>query len=160
MSGAVAALVLVGAIGAACNGGVLFAFSAFVMPALQRLPTAQGVAAMQSINVTAVRAPFMLVFGGTALVCVALIVVALRALGEPYAPWLIAGAVLYLLGVVGLTIAFHVPRNDALATLAPDAPGTAAAWAAYLSEWTGANHVRAAAGLLAGAALGIAVRVG
>jgi uncharacterized membrane protein len=90
---------------------------------------------MQSINVTAVRAPFMLVFGGTALVCRALIVVA-------------------------LTIAFHVPRNDTLGALAPDAPGTAAAWATYLSEWTGANHVRAAAGLLSAAALGIAVTVG
>ena len=80
---------IVAAVGAGCNGGVLFAFSAFVMPALQRLPTAQGVAAMQSINVTAVRPPFMLVFGGTALVCLALIVVALRTLDEAYAPWLI-----------------------------------------------------------------------
>lgn len=61
--------------------------------------------------------------------------------------------------VAGLTIAFHVPRNDSLATLAPDAPGAAAARAAYLSEWAGANHVRAAAGLLSAAALGIAVRV-
>ena len=65
---------------------MLFAFSSFVMPALRRLPPAQGVAAMQSINVTAVRPPFMLVFGGTAVLSVALIVVALRALDEPYAP--------------------------------------------------------------------------
>jgi uncharacterized membrane protein len=156
----VSMLVLAGAVGAACNGGVLFAFSAFVMPALQRLPTAQGVAAMQSINVTAVRAPFMLVFGGTALVCLALIVVALRALDERCVPWLVGGAVLYLVGVVGLTIAFHVPRNESLAALGPDAPRTAAAWATYLSEWTGANHVRAAAGLLSAGALGIALRVG
>ena len=56
MSTAVAALVIVTAVGAACTGGVLFAFSSFVMPALRRLPPAQGVAAMQSINVTAVRA--------------------------------------------------------------------------------------------------------
>ena len=57
-------------------------------------------------------------------------------------------------------MAYHVPRNDALATLVPDAPETAAAWARYAAEWTSANHVRAAAGLLAAAALGIAVRIG
>jgi uncharacterized membrane protein len=32
-------------------GGIFFAFSAFVMKALDRLPPAQGIAAMQSINV-------------------------------------------------------------------------------------------------------------
>jgi len=159
MSGAVVALVLVAAAGAACNGGAFYAFSSFVMPALERLPSAQGVAAMQAINITAVRAPFMLAFAGTAALSAAVIVVALRALDEPYAPWLIAGALLYLVGVFGLTMAFHVPRNDALAALAPDAPGTAQAWATYLSEWTAANHVRAAAGLLAAGALAIAVKV-
>jgi uncharacterized membrane protein len=159
MSGAVAALVLAGAVGAACNGGVLFGFSAFVMPALQRLPVAQAVAAMQSINVTAVRAPFMVVFAGTAVLSVAIVVVAVGALGEAYAPWLLGGALLYLVGVFGLTIGFHVPRNDALAALAPDAAGTGDAWRTYVSEWTAANHVRAASGLLAAAALGIALRM-
>ncbi len=159
MSGAVAALVLAGAVGAACNGGALFAFSAFVMPALQRLPAAQGIAAMQSINVMAVRAPFMVVFGGTAVVSAAIVVVGVRALGESYAPWLIGGALLYLLGVFGLTVGFHVPRNDALAALAPEAAGTADGWRTYVSAWTAANHVRAGVALLAAAALGIAVRV-
>ena len=159
MSGAVAALVLAGAVGAACSGGALYAFSAFVMPALARLAPGEGVAAMQSINVTAVRAPFMLVFAGTAVVSVAILVVAVRALGESYAPWLLGGALLYLVGVFGLTMGFHVPRNDALAALAPDAAGTAGAWRTYVSEWTTANHIRAGAGLLAAAALGIALRV-
>ena len=160
MSGAVAALVIVAAVGAACTGGALFAFSSFVMPALRRLPAAQGVAAMQSTNVTAVRPPFMLPFAGTAVLSIALIVVALTSLDESYAPWLIVGAVLYLVGVFGLTMAYHVPRNDALAGLAPDAPETAVAWGRYVSEWTTANHVRSAAGLLAAAALALALRVG
>ena len=160
MSTAVAALVIVTAVGAGCTGGVLFAFSSFVMPALRRLPAAQGVAAMQSTNVTAVRPPFMLPFAGTAVLSIALIVVALTSLDESYAPWLIVGAVLYLVGVFGLTMAYHVPRNDALAGLAPDAPETAVAWGRYVSEWTTANHVRSAAGLLAAAALALALRVG
>jgi uncharacterized membrane protein len=159
MSTGVTALVIVAAVGAGCTGGVLFAFSSFVMPALRRLPAAQGVTAMQSVNVTAVRPPFMLPFAGTAVLSVALIVVALAALDESYALWLIVAAVLYLAGVFGLTMAYHVPRNDALDTLVPDAPETAAAWGRYLAEWTTANHVRSAAGLLAAAALGIALTV-
>jgi uncharacterized membrane protein len=159
MSTAAAALVIATAVGAGCTGGALFAFSSFVMPALRRLPPAQGAAAMQSINITAVRPPFMLAFGGTAALSVALVVVAAMALDEAYAPWLIVAAVLYLVGVLGLTMAYHVPRNDALAALVPDAPETTAAWARYAAEWTTANHVRAAADLLATAALGIALRV-
>ena len=50
-------------------GGVFFAFSAFVMQALARLPPAQGIAAMQSINVAAVTPPFMVALFGTALAC-------------------------------------------------------------------------------------------
>jgi hypothetical protein len=38
--------------------GVFFAFSSFVMAALRRLPAAQGIAAMQSIHVTAVTPVF------------------------------------------------------------------------------------------------------
>ena len=46
-------------------GGVLYAFSSFVMAGLRQLPTAQGMAAMQSINVTAVRPGLMVPFIGT-----------------------------------------------------------------------------------------------
>ena len=46
-------------------GGVLYAFSSFVMAGLKRLPPAQGMAAMQSVNVTAVRPGLMIPFVGT-----------------------------------------------------------------------------------------------
>src|SRR6516162_5972848 len=67
MSGFVQTVTVAGAIGAALVGGVFFAFSAFVMPALRRLPAAQGISAMQSINRTAVTAPLMLALFGTAV---------------------------------------------------------------------------------------------
>jgi len=159
MTTAVAALVIVTTVGAGCTAGVLFAFSSFVMPALRRLRPAQGAAAMQSINLTAVRPPFMFAFAGTAVLSVALLVVAVTTLDEAHAPWLVVAAVLYLVGVLGLTMAYHVPRNDALATLVADAPETTVAWERYAATWTTANHVRAAAGLLATAALGIALHV-
>ena len=53
MSDLVVALTLVTALGCGLNAGVFFAFSGFVMNGLRRLPAAQGIAAMQSINVTA-----------------------------------------------------------------------------------------------------------
>jgi len=159
MSTPVAILVLATAVGAGCTGGVLCAFSSFVMHGLERLPAAQGVAAMQSINVTAVRPPFMLAFAGTAALSVAVIVVAIADLDSDHAPWLLVGAVLYLVGVFGLTMGYNVPRNDALARLSPDAPETAEAWRTYVREWTAANHVRSAAGLLAAAAMGIGAAV-
>ncbi len=43
-------LTLISALGCGLVGGIFFAFSTFVMKALTRLPPAQGIAAMQSIN--------------------------------------------------------------------------------------------------------------
>jgi uncharacterized membrane protein len=53
MSGAPELITLLAALGCGMTAGVWFAFSAFVMSALDRLPAAQGMAAMQSINVRA-----------------------------------------------------------------------------------------------------------
>ena len=68
---------------------------------------------------------------------------------RPQARWIAAAGALYLIGAIGVTIAAHVPRNDALAELDPAAPSSAARWAAYVSEWTAFNHVRTVAALLA-----------
>ena len=45
------ALTLFAALGCGLIAGVFFAFSTFVMKALARLPSGEGMAAMQSINV-------------------------------------------------------------------------------------------------------------
>jgi uncharacterized membrane protein len=54
MTGVLYAATLATALGCGLVAGVFFAFSSFVMPALKRLPPAQGIAAMQSINKLAV----------------------------------------------------------------------------------------------------------
>jgi len=51
------ALTLLGALSCGMMAGVFFAFSAFVMKALARLPVEQGVAVMQAINLAAVIPP-------------------------------------------------------------------------------------------------------
>ena len=158
MDGLVTALTIVTAVGCALNGGVFFAFSSFVMPALARLRPAEGAAAMQSINVVAVTPAFMTALFGTGLLCVAVIVAGLAGLDESYGGWLVAGGALYLAGTIGTTMLFHVPRNNALAPVDP--AEAARLWERYVSEWTGGNHVRAAAGIAAAALLVIGVDAG
>jgi len=160
VSGAVTAAAVATGLACALVGGVFFAFSSFVMPALGRLPVSQGIAAMQSINRAAITPAFMAVLFGTALACAAMAAWAVASWGEDAAVWVVAGSALYLIGTIGLTIAYHVPRNEALATVAPADPDAASRWARYLAEWTAWNHVRGAAALAAGAALVVAAQVG
>ncbi|MFF7247954.1 DUF1772 domain-containing protein [Embleya sp. NPDC008237] len=157
MSGPLFILTLVAALGCASMGGVFFGFSSFVMAGLGRLPAAQGAAAMRSINVTAVTAPFMAGLFGTALLCVGLGIAAVVSWGEAYAVYLLVGAVLYLVGTIVLTGGYHVPRNNALAAVEPNSAAEERLWAGYLADWTRANHVRALSGIAAAACLVMAL---
>ncbi len=47
-------------------GGIFFAFSSFVMRALAKMPDAEGIAAMQSINVVVINPSFLGAFVGSA----------------------------------------------------------------------------------------------
>ena len=145
MSGALQALTIAAALGCGLNAGVFFAFSSFVMPALDRLGPVDAAKAMRSVSRAAVTPVFMLALFGTALLCLVLVVLSLADPGEPYAPWLLAGSALYVLGAAVMTMAFHVPRNDAL-----ERGGD---WAAFAGPWTAGNHVRALAALAAAASL-------
>jgi uncharacterized membrane protein len=152
-------LTLVAAIGAGLNAGVFFAFSTFVMPALARLPAAQGVAAMNAINVAALNRWFMGALFGTAAVCLALAVVGV-ARWVPGSGLRLAGSLLFLAGTVAVTAVFSVPRNEALAALAPESGELARVWTRYLAEWGAWNHVRTASSLAAAVILTLAVRAG
>jgi uncharacterized membrane protein len=153
-------LTLATALGCAVVAGVFYAFSAFVMPALARVEPRSGIAAMQAINVTAVMPAFMTAFMGTALACVASVAVSLTHWDEDYAPYSLAGAALYLIGAIGVTGRYHVPRNNALATLDPEEREAERQWDRYQRSWTAGNHLRAAAALAAAWLLVAAVRVG
>ncbi|WP_216215617.1 anthrone oxygenase family protein [Amycolatopsis aidingensis] len=145
------ALTLICALGCGVVGGVFFAFSTFVMRALGKLPPAQGLAAMQSINVVVLNPLFLGTLFGTGLVCVPVGIMAITRWSEPGAGYLLAGGLLYVIGTVLETIVVHVPRNNALATLDPEAPGSAERWFRYASVWTAWNHVRTLAAIAASA---------
>ena len=150
-------LKLFSALGCGLMAGVFFAFSAFVMKALTRLPPTQGIAAMQSINITVINPWFMVAFLGTGAACIFLAVSSLLSWHQPGAAYLLLGTLLYLVGTLGVTIAFNVPLNEALARVAPDSTEGASIWVNYLANWTVWNHVRTVAALAAAASLTIAL---
>ena len=152
-------LTIVAAVGAGLSGGVFFAFSTFVMKALGRLPDADAISAMKAINKSAPSPLFMLALFGTGAVSIALSVVALRHLDQSWAAYVLVGGALYLVCVV-LTMAYHVPHNDALALVDPSSPGAARAWAQYHSGWTAWNHVRTVTALAGATTFILALRAG
>ena len=160
MDGLLVALTVVTALGCGLNAGVFFAFSSFVMKALARLQPAQGIAAMQSINAVAVTPAFMAALFGTAAASIALGGWALVDWDDAFGPWLLAGSACYLLGTIGPTITYHVPRNNALAALPPQRPEAAGRWARYVAEWTRWNHLRAAASLAAAVLFTLGLQMG
>ena len=151
------ALTVAAALGCGLMAGVFFGFSTFVMRALARLPPAHGIAAMQSINVTVINPAFMAVFLGTAVACLALAISSLLRWHASGAVSLLLGSLLYLLGCLLVTMAFNVPRNDALAAVDPASAEGAELWRSYLTGWTAWNHVRTAACLGAAALLTMAL---
>ena len=151
------ALALLAVLGCGLIAGVFFAFSSFVMRALARLPTAEGIAAMQSINVVVLNPLFLTVFVGTAAVGLLAMTAAVLRWDRPGAVYALSGGALYVFGTFAVTRAFNIPRNDALAELVPTAPDAAEHWARYVSGWTSWNHVRTAAALAATACFGLAL---
>ena len=145
------------ALGCGSIGGVFFAFSAFVMNALARLPAAQGIAAMQSINVAVINPWFLSVFLGTAAACIGLAISALSNWQEPGATFILAGSLLYVAGTFGVTMACNVPLNDALAAMDASSDDGAKLWRRYVSRWTAWNHVRTLAAFAAALVLTMAL---
>ena len=160
------ALKLFSALGCGIIAGVFFAFSTFVMAALAQRPIAEGIAAMQAINITVINPWFMTAFLGTGVTCLVLAVASLvrftlnvslfnwTQLGTAY---VLVASLLYLVGTFGVTLAFNVPLNDALAIVKPNSVEGAQLWAKYLTNWTFWNHVRTIAALLAAALFTLAM---
>jgi uncharacterized membrane protein len=130
------------AIGCGLMAGLYFAFSTFIMTALGRIDQAQGIAAMNAINVDIVRSLFLPLFLGTTLTSAALAILGLLRWGDPGAMAMLAGGVIYVVGMFIITMVFNVPLNDALAAVDPAGAEAAPLWARYLKDWTTWNHVR------------------
>ncbi|MCB1741298.1 MAG: DUF1772 domain-containing protein [Gammaproteobacteria bacterium] len=136
-------------LGSLIIAGVFFAFSSFVMRALAHIPAAQGVRAMQSINVMVINRSFLGVFMGTAILSLVAFGLAAFHPGQPATPYLLAAAGAYVLGTFGVTVLFNVPLNDRLAATSLTQQAALDTWNHYLKRWTLWNHLRTGAAILA-----------
>ena len=74
-----------------------------------------------------------LFLGGTQAAA-ALAVMAILRWGEPGAMVMLAGGVLYVVGMFVVTMVFNVPLKDALAAADPSSPEAASLWAPLRSD--------------------------
>ncbi len=136
-------------LGSALVGGIFFAFSSFIMKALAGVPSAEGVGAMQSINVVVINPSFLGAFFGTAVLSLVAGGLALAGWGSPSASYFLGGALFYLVGTILVTMFGNVPLNNRLAAVSATDPGTREVWEHYLDRWVMWNHVRTAAPMVA-----------
>lgn len=137
------------AVASAVMAGVFFAFSSFVMTALGNIKPAEGIRAMQRINIDVFCWSFSLLFFGIPLASLGLGVFAVWQWSQPDSVYYLMGSIVYLAGSFFVTVAGNVPLNNALGRVDPDSHNAIDEWRAYLVCWTRWNHVRAAACLTA-----------
>ncbi|MEO1003172.1 MAG: anthrone oxygenase family protein [Cyanobacteria bacterium J06638_7] len=144
-------LIIICAVGTAAAGGALFTFSNFTMEGLKRLPPAQGIAAMQSINRAAPSPLFMLLLFGTGAACLGMMLLAGMHLEQPGSSLRLSAGGIYIASVIVTTITYHVPRNNRLDRVDPDSAEGAGCWEVYQREWIPMNHIRSLAPLASAA---------
>lgn len=142
---------VIGATAVACAmmGGIFFAFSSFVMPALGRIPATEGVHAMQRINIDVYHWSFMAAFLGTPLACLVVAANGIWHWGEPGGFYAVVGCAVYLVGTFLVTAAGNVPLNNALAVVDTGIVDAGRAWSTFAPAWVRWNHLRTFAALVA-----------
>lgn len=142
-------MVIVALLGSALVGGVFFAFSNFVMKALARLPSSQGIAAMQSINIVVINRWFMGLFFGTALLSLGLFIAYLPIWHELHSLFFLTAGLFYCGGTFLVTLLGNVPWNDRLAGILTSEPSSEVLWREYVVRWTTLNHIRTVSAIAA-----------
>ena len=150
-----------GTLGSGVLSGLYFIFSFCVMGALNAQPPAVAIQTMNTINTMIVNPPFLLVFMGTPLLCGYMLRNCVKeGLGSSAEnSCTAAGAAVLLLGEFLLTLAVHIPKNNALAAHTVGSANDAVVWAEYFTSWTSWNHVRMAASMATTVLLSAALAV-
>lgn len=131
-------------LGAGLMSGMFFAFSTFIMKALSRIPSVEGIRAMQSINVVVINPIVMTVLIGTAILSAWMMFLVLR---DSLSHWFFVGGAHYVFGTFFVTVFANVPLNNRLENVLPEKGEEV--WRSYLDKWTFWNHVRTIAALIA-----------
>lgn len=131
--------------------GIFLAFSDFVMRGLVQAPNAEGSSGMVGLNRTVYKSIFMLLFMGFLPLTLGLVVMAFSQVSGPAFGMIVAGALSYFVGVVGMTMLGNVPLNHKLEALADEPVERAAFWPEFATRWTPRNHVRSVSSAFAAA---------
>lgn len=132
------------------SAGLLFGYQVSVIPAFKTLSDAEYIAAMQAINVAIQNSVFGATFLGPALF---LPVAAYMHRSTPTSlrfKLLVAAALLYIVGTLGITFGANIPLNDTLAafSLHSSTPQQAAiARSAFQGPWNNWHLIRTFASL-------------
>jgi uncharacterized membrane protein len=119
--------------------GLYFTFSNTIMPVLKQEEDARiGIRIMNRINDVIQNSLFFLLFFGSPLLAVAMVLMNMNSILF----WV--GSLLHIIGSFLVTIVKNVPWNNRLMNEADET-----SWQEYVSEWTRWNTIRAIMGLLA-----------
>lgn len=133
-------------------GGVFYAFSVAIVPALRSMKSTEHITAMQLINEKIKNPAFLLSFLGPTLL---LPLAAFMHRDRPQFMWLVTAAVVHICGASGVTIAGNLRLNAALARVDVHALSDAqaekqrAAFQGNGSLWMRLHTIRTAAAVLA-----------
>lgn len=119
--------------------GLYFTFSNTILPVLKQEEDARiGIRIMNRINSVIQNRLFFLLFFGSPLLAVAMVLMNMSSILF----WV--GSLLHIIGSFLVTIVKNVPWNNRLMNEADET-----SWQEYVSEWTRWNTIRAIMGLLA-----------
>ena len=107
-------VLVVGGVLTALQAGLMYDFNVDTVPALRSINGKAHIAMMQAINEKIENPVFFLSFFGPVLL---LPLAAFLHRGEPQFGWLVAAAVLFIAGNVGVTVAGNIPLNNKLAKI-------------------------------------------
>ena len=148
-------IILITIAGSSILSGLFFIFSNTIMKAFREIEPEAGTKAMQQINTTILNPLFMIVFMGTPLLSLYLVVTAWTGVFAAAGYFLIPGGLIHILGSFIVTIVVNVPLNNRLAAVDPDSSIGRQIWEEYHSKWVPWNHVRTVASLIAVCCLSI-----
>ena len=104
-------ILFITAMSTAAIAGLLYAYSYSVILGLAKLPDKEYLSAMQSINREILNPVFFATFMGTVVL---LPLSAYLNYGNPRFNFLVIAAIVYIIGVFGVTVVGNVPLNDTL----------------------------------------------
>ena len=129
--------------------GTYFSFSVFMMRSLAQLPVLEGARAMNKINDVIVNTTFLPIFFGSTLWMAGLVVWQFADWNDNASSLIIASALIYIVGMFGVTAFGNVPLNNALKRSENNEHALAQCWSVYQQKWNKLNHIRTASCIVA-----------